>query len=179
MRTFGQAMYNAKRSFPMEMLVTWKSDVASTFLNLPAHPLWQIQQVVNIDGIWYIMHHLVFGNRASPHCWFLVSSLMCWVRIKKLNIRDLHVFIDNFYSWGMKNKLVKYQGISRPQGQAQLLIIWDAIRCPWEEKKQEFREMLKIIGFWIDINNGTITLTDELTADIVSKIKLFIDTPSH
>lgn len=179
MRSFGQAMFNAKSNFPNEALVSWKSDVASAFLNLPAHPLWQIRQVVKVDGVWYIVHRLVFGNRASPRCWCSVSALMCWVGIKKLNITDLHVFMDDFYSWDFANNMVTYQGVARPKNQAKLLILWDAIGCPWEEKKQEFGETLKIIGFWVDINRGTITLSDDSVADIVSKIKSFIETPSR
>ncbi|KNZ76176.1 hypothetical protein J132_11295, partial [Termitomyces sp. J132] len=64
-----------------------------------------------------------------------------------------------------------------PKNQVQLLVLWDAIGCPWEEKKQALGEKLKIIGFWVDINWGTITLSDYSVADIVSKIELFIETP--
>lgn len=68
MRMFGQVLYNAKRQYPSDTLVTWKSDVSSAFLNLPAHPLWQLRQLVNVEGVWRIVHCLVFGNRASPCC---------------------------------------------------------------------------------------------------------------
>ena len=43
MHTFGQAIFNAKRGHPDEDLVTWKSDVSSAFLNLPAHPIYQLR----------------------------------------------------------------------------------------------------------------------------------------
>ena len=65
MRTFGQVMYNAKRLHPNTPLVTWKSDVSSAFLNLPAHPIYQLRQVVEVDGIRRLIHRLVFGNRAA------------------------------------------------------------------------------------------------------------------
>ncbi|KNZ76002.1 hypothetical protein J132_00752 [Termitomyces sp. J132] len=89
------------------------------------------------------------------------------------------MFMDDFYSWDHGNNLITHKDVLWPQGQAQLLLFWDAIDCPWEEKKQEFGETLKIIRFWVNINQGTITLTDKSTADIVFKIQLFIDTPSH
>ncbi|KNZ71911.1 hypothetical protein J132_05185 [Termitomyces sp. J132] len=104
---------------------------------------------------------------------------MCWLSIKKFDITDLHVFMDDFYSWEKSNNLITYQGVSRPKNQARLLVLWDAIGCPWEEKKQEFGEKLKIIGFWVDINQGTITLSEDSAADIVSKIESFIETPSR
>ena len=60
MRTFGQVMFNAKRAFPNETLltwnITWKSDVLSAFLNLPAHPIYQLRQVVDVEGILRIIH---------------------------------------------------------------------------------------------------------------------------
>ena len=82
---------------------------------------------------------------------------------------DLHVFMDDFYSWDWADNLVTYQGILRPKNQAQLLILWDTIGCPWEEKKQEFGEKLKIIGCWVDINQGTITLSDKLVLTLYLK----------
>ena len=66
MRTFGQVIFNAKRAHPNETLVTWKSDVLLAFLNLPAHPIYQLRQVVDIDGTLQLIHRLVFGNQASP-----------------------------------------------------------------------------------------------------------------
>ena len=157
MRTFGQAIFNAKRAHPNEALVTWKSDVSSTFLNLPAHPIYQLRQVVDVEGTRRLIHHLVFGNRASPCCWCSVSALMCWIGIKKFDIKDLHDFMDDFFSWALAADLVFYKGISRPRSQARLLMFWDEIRCPWKEKKQEFGMELKIIGFYVDINRGTLT----------------------
>jgi hypothetical protein len=39
MHSFGQALRNARAANPQQTLITFKSDVASAFLNLPAHPL--------------------------------------------------------------------------------------------------------------------------------------------
>jgi len=66
MQSFGQTLRNAKKSYPGQRLTTFKSDVAKAFLNLPAHPIWQIRQFVMVDGKLYIIRRLVFGNRASP-----------------------------------------------------------------------------------------------------------------
>src|SRR6202042_72525 len=33
-----------------QSLVLWKSDVAAAYRQMPMHPLWQIKQVINIDG---------------------------------------------------------------------------------------------------------------------------------
>ena len=179
MRTFGQAIFNAKRAYPNTDLVTWKSDVSSAFLNLPAHPIYQLRQVVDVDGVRRVIHRLVFGNRASPRCWCSVAGLMCWLGIKKFDIKDLHDFMDDFFSWALASDLVVYKGITRPRPQARLLMLWDAIGCPWKEKKQEYGLELKIIGFYVDINRGTLTLTDDAISDILSTVRTFLATPGR
>jgi hypothetical protein len=179
MRTFGQVMYDAKQAHPYEDLVTWKSDVSSAFLNLPAHPIYQLRQVVEIDEIRRIIHRLVFGNRGSPRCWCSVSGLMCWLGIEKFSIKDLHDFMDDFFSWARASDFVLYKGISRPRSQARLLMLWDEISCPWDEKKQESGKELKIIGFYVDINRGTITLTDDTISDVITTVKTFLATPGR
>lgn len=179
MRTFGQVIYNAKRAHPNESLVTWKCDVSSAFLNLPAHPLYQLRQVVDVAGTWRLIHRLVFGNLASPRCWWSVSGLMCWIGIKKFNIRDLHDYMDDFFSWALASDLVSYKGISRPRPQARLLMLWDEIGCPWKERKQEYGTELKIIGFYVDINCGTLTLADEAIADVLTAVRAFLNTPGR
>ena len=62
MCTFGQTLHNVRKANPGKHLVTFKSDVASAFLNLPAHPIFQLHQVVKIEGKLFIVWHLVFGN---------------------------------------------------------------------------------------------------------------------
>jgi hypothetical protein len=152
MRTFGQAIFNAKRAHPLEDLITWKSDVSSAFPNLSAHPIYQLRQVVDVEETLCLIHHLVFENRASFCCWCSVSGLMCWIAIKKFNIIDPHVFLDDFFSWGLARGLITYKGTARPRLQARLLMFWDEIGCPWKATKQEFGMKLKIIGFYVDIN---------------------------
>jgi len=82
MHPFGQILYNAIRTTPNRRLVVFKSDVASAFLNLPAHPLWQLRQIVTVDEALHIVRRLVFGNRASPRIWCAVSGLLCWISIQ-------------------------------------------------------------------------------------------------
>jgi hypothetical protein len=55
MRTFGQTLHNTHTNNPGKHLVTFKSDVASAFLNLPAHPIFQLRQVVKIEGKLFIV----------------------------------------------------------------------------------------------------------------------------
>ena len=48
MHPFGQALCDARSSNPHHTLITFKSGVASAFLNLPAHPLWQLVKLLSL-----------------------------------------------------------------------------------------------------------------------------------
>ncbi|KIJ92812.1 hypothetical protein K443DRAFT_113006, partial [Laccaria amethystina LaAM-08-1] len=121
MHPFGQTLRQARAENPGRHLILFKSDVASAFLNLPAHPIWQLRQIVTVDRHLYILLHIV----------------------------------------------------------VQLLLLWEHISCPFEDKKQDHGEVLKIIGFFADINRGSITLTQESIDNVISKIHVFLATPDR
>lgn len=179
MRPFGQELRSAKNSFPQKSLVLFKSDVASAFLNLPAHPIWQLNQIVVVDGKFHLVRRLVFGNRASPRCWCAVSGLICWIAIHKYSIQGLHVYMDDFFGWDFADNLVMFHDRLRPKRQVQLLRLWDSIACPFDDKKQEHGSILKIIGFYIDIERGSISLCPESITDIISKLDNFLNSPDR
>ena len=110
MRTFSQALHDAIECNPLREIVTYKSDIASAFLNLPAHPLWQMRQIVLVDEVGYVVRRLVFGSRGSPRCWCSVSGLICWLATKKLDIVDLHVYMDDFFGWDFKDNCLLFHG---------------------------------------------------------------------
>jgi hypothetical protein len=147
MHTFSQALYDAMEDNPLQEIVTFKSDIASAFLNLPAHPLWQLRQIVFVDEVAHVVRRLVFGNRGSPRCWCSVSGLICWIGVKMLGIPDLHVYMDDFFGWDYRNDCLVYKNHLRPRRQVQLLILWDFICCPYEDRKQEHGVNLKIMVF--------------------------------
>lgn len=179
MHTFGQVLNDVLKEHPTEELILFKSDVAKAFLNLPGHPLWQLCQVVTVDGRYHIVRRLVFGTRTSPRCWCSLSALLCWFGCVKLGIVGLHVYMDDFFGWDFKRNLVLFHGQFRPQRQVQLLVFWDMILCPYEDKKQESGVTLKIIGFWVDILKGSISLSAESIQILVSDITNFLASPGR
>ena len=179
MRTFSQTLHYARKSNPGRKIITFKSDVASAFLNLPAHPIFQLRQIVCIDEHFYIVRRLVFGNRASPRSWCAVSGLLCWLGVRKLNIPGLHVYMDDFFGWDFDDNLVRFRGKRQPVRQVQLLILWEHIACPFEDRKQEHGEVLKIIGFWVDANNGSISLPPNAISELIKSIDTFLATPNR
>ncbi|KIL55010.1 hypothetical protein M378DRAFT_91540, partial [Amanita muscaria Koide BX008] len=127
----------------------------------------------------YIVRRLVFGNRASPRCWCAVSGLLCWIATRKLDIHGLHVYMDDFFGWDFADNLIQYRGMRRPRKQVQLLLFWEAIRCPFSDVKQQHGEVLKIIGFWIDANFGSISLSPHSVDDLIEKITSFLSHRQH
>jgi hypothetical protein len=179
MHTFSQALYDAIELNPLREIITFKSDISSAFLNLPAHPLWQMRQIVIVDGKGHVVRRLVFGSRGSPRCWCSVSGLICWIAVVKLEINDLHVYMDDFFGWDYKDNCLEFHNLLRPRRQVQLLILWDFIGCPYEDKKQEHGVNLKIIGFWVNSLVGSISLAPDSVSDIIAKIHSFIGTENR
>ncbi|CAL1707907.1 unnamed protein product [Somion occarium] len=147
MHDFGQTLHDIYQQFPDIPFILYKSDVSSAFLNLPAHPIWQLRQIVVVDKNMHIVRRLVFGNRASPRIWCALSGLLCWIAIHHLQISGIFVYMDNFYGWEFANDLVFFHNQLRPRRQVTLLKFWDEISCPYEDKKQLHGSELKIIGF--------------------------------
>jgi hypothetical protein len=87
--------------------------------------------------------------------------------------------MDDFYGWDFADDLVYFREKLRPRRQVQLLLFWDSINCPYEDDKQLSSNPLKIIGFWIDIDAGSISLSPESITNIQHKIREFLDTPSR
>ncbi|KIM78475.1 hypothetical protein PILCRDRAFT_55866, partial [Piloderma croceum F 1598] len=88
-------------------------------------------------------------------------------------------YMDDYFGWDFEGNNVFYHGKLHPHRQVQLLILWECISCPFDDKKQEHGAMLKIIGFWVDINQGTISLAPSSVTDIIDKIKSFLATTGH
>ncbi|PSS34094.1 hypothetical protein PHLCEN_2v1858 [Hermanssonia centrifuga] len=86
--------------------------------------------------------------------------------------------MDDF--WGLDNEghLVLFHQVWRPYNQVMLLLFWDLIRCPYKDKKQLHSNPLKIIGFWVDTNLGTISIPLSAINDAITAIDTFLATPS-
>ncbi|KDQ58414.1 hypothetical protein JAAARDRAFT_95664, partial [Jaapia argillacea MUCL 33604] len=88
-------------------------------------------------------------------------------------------YMDEFYGWDFADNLVMFHGQLRPYRQVQLLQFWDTTGCPCSHKKQEHGSTIKIIGFYVDITSGSISLTPSSISDLVGTICGFLDTVDH
>ena len=103
---------------------------------------------------------------------------MCWIAIFKFDILDLYVYMDDYFGWDYEDQMIFYHGKLRPRRQVKLLQFWEYISCPFDDEKQKHGQELKIIGFWINIEHGTISLPPSSISDILNKINLFLSTPN-
>ncbi|KAJ3751938.1 hypothetical protein EV360DRAFT_19587, partial [Lentinula raphanica] len=88
-------------------------------------------------------------------------------------------YMDDSFGWDYADELVFFHGRLRPRRQVQVLLFWDYIGCPYEDSKQDDGLLLKIIGFFIDINAGTISITDSAVHELVGKIEAFLGHPTR
>lgn len=101
---FLPALLHFRRKHGNVRLVLWKSDVSEAFCHHPAHPLWQIKQIVTTDiptrdEIKHGASHGVvtrnvdwrscFGSCASPRNWASIMGLIIWIAIFVKMILDL------------------------------------------------------------------------------------------
>ena len=156
-------------------LVIWKSDIHGAYRNMPIHPLFQLKQVVSTGGQCYIDHCNCFGNRASFIIWLSFASLVAWIAICLRMIQNLKVYVDDNASFTRVGDVLYYEPYGRyfPTDQTRLLLLWDELAIPHEEQKQIYGPIVPFIGFDIDPNAMTISISDERKAILLDRVTQF------
>ena len=165
-------LLTARRKHEHRQLVLWKSDVKSAYRLMPMHPLWQIRQIVTVEGERFVDRCNTFGSRAGGWVWASFISLVLWIAIKVKNIDDILGYVDDDYSWDFAGHTRYYSPYGKylPDKQARYLELWDELGIPHDEAKQESGAPLTIIGFDVDPNGVSVKLPssrrDEYFAEI-------------
>ena len=160
---------------PGSELVLWKADVSEAYRQMPMHPLWQIKQVVTLDSKRHVDRRNVFGGRASQHIFHAFMSLVIWIAVMKLLIYYLYIYVDDSFSAQKKGEQLFYSryGKYMPSNLVRLLLLWDFIGLPHEEKKQIFGSQLPIIGFEVDPNLMRVRMSDESRLRLIATLRDF------
>ena len=87
--------------------------------------------------------------------------------------------MDEFFRWDFADNLIFFHGMLQSHQQVQLLILREFIGCPFEDQKLEHGNCLKIIGFWVDANCGSISLTHDSITNVISCVNDFLNHPDH
>jgi hypothetical protein len=143
------ALLEYKKHHPDKALILFKSDVSAAYRRLPLHPLWQIKQIVTIDGIRHVDRCTSFGGRGSCRDYTAFMGLVLWIAIFVKAIADLFGYIDDNFSFEEEGNVTWYEPYQCyfPTKQTKLLLLWDEIGLPHEKAKQEYARVLWIIGF--------------------------------
>jgi hypothetical protein len=142
---------------------------------MPMHQLWQIQQVITVNGLCHVNQCNHFGNCAAGHIWGCFIALVLWIAIFVVNIPDLLGYVDDIFSWSFEDDLQWYEPYHKclPSKQTRLLLLWDELGIPHEEAKQLFGSPLTVIGFEVDPNAMTITMPLQACTDLIQTIHDF------
>lgn len=171
----GVALRQVHSKFPNKRLVLWKSDVSRAYRLAPMSPLWQIRQIVTIDGERHVDRCNNFGNGAAGRVWGSIAGLMLWIAMDVKNIQDLFGYVDDDFSWEFEDNLEWYGPYQKfmPSKQTRFLELWDELGIPHEERKQVSGAPLTVIGFDVDPNTMTVTMPPQSRSDLITAIRDF------
>jgi hypothetical protein len=175
LHALGKALLDVRSRFGNVPVVLFKTDVSQAYRRLPVHPLWQLRQVVSIQGSFHVDNNNNFGNRGAGRLWVTFFSLVLWIAVFIKLINDLFAYVDDAFSWEFADRVTFYTPYQKflPTKQAQLLTLFDDVGVPHEERKQVFGSPLQIIGFEVDPNNMTITMPRTARDELVLAIRAF------
>ena len=90
-------------------LVLFKSDVSQAYCRLPLSFLWQLFQIITIDGERHFDRNNNFGNRSTGGLWGAFMGIVLWIAIHVKQILDLLAYVDDTFSWEFADNLLWYQ----------------------------------------------------------------------
>lgn len=175
LHSLGASLLQYRELHPDDELVMFKSDVSQAFRRLPMHPLWQVKQILTVNGERHVDRNNNFGGRGSPKVWISFMSLVAWIAIHRVLIDALKTYMDDSFSFELASKRLYYEPYQCffPAKQTQLLQLWDEIGLPHERPKQLFGSPLTVIGFDVDPNAMSATLPEHKKAALITHLRLF------
>ena len=172
------ALLRYRKLHPYKKLVLFKSDVSAAYRRLPLHPLWQVKQIITIDGCRHVDRCTSFGGRGSCRDYTAFMGLVLWIAIFIKLLVDLFGYIDDNFGFDEEGNVVWYEPYQcyYPAKQAKLLLLWDEIGLPHEKSKQEYAPVLRIIGFMVDPEIMRVSMDEEDRTRLIQQISDFIAT---
>jgi hypothetical protein len=151
LQDFGSILREVHRRHKGPPAWLFKDDVSGAYRRWPVHPLWQIKQIVTIDGQRHVDRCMEFGTRSAARVWCTFMGLVAWIAIHVKNIHDLLHYMDDAWSYDLDPHLHFYEpyGEFYPAKQVQLLRLWDEIALPHEKAKQVFGKLCASLGLML------------------------------
>lgn len=144
------------------------------------HYLWQLFQVVTINGLRHVDHNNNFGNWGASSLWGSFMGLTLWIAIYVRHLQDKHLqdlltYVNDIFLYQLEANIIWYTPFQKslPTEQTGLLQLWDELRISHDEPKQVYGLILTIIGFDVDPNAMTITMLLQSHANLIYAICTF------
>ena len=175
----GASLLEYHRHHPDTKLVMFKSDVSQAYRRLPMHPLWQVKQINMVDGFRHVDRCNAFGNRAALRIFASFMACVMWIASHLRLIDDLKTYVDDVFSFELLGNTLWYPPYNKhlPYKQAKLLMLWDDIGLPHDERKQLSDNSLTVIGLEVDPNAMTVSMSLESRTELVEAIQSFLTYP--
>jgi hypothetical protein len=170
----GGAIREYRRCHPSDVLHIWKADVSEAYRHMPMHPLWQAKQVVTFEGERRVDRANVFGGRASQRIFHAFMSLVIWIAVF-IRFIQAFIYVDDSFSFAKLGDMSYYPKYRKmlPSDMVALLLLWDELGIPHEERKQVYGSPLPVIGFEVDPNLMKISLKEESKRVLVQELRDF------
>ena len=102
-------------------------------------------------------------------------SFGCWIALHVKEIQHLKCYIDDNCLFALLRDVRYYPKYEHyfPTDQTKLLELWDELGLPHEERKQIYGPVIPFIGFDVDPNTMTVSISDERKHDLLDKVHDF------
>lgn len=110
---FGEILMDIERREPGKRQVTWKSDIAEAYRNIPMHLFWQIKQVNTVNGQCHIDRCNTFGGCGSGAIFISVNSLVAWIAKNKKAIHYLLDYVNDSSGCRLENDMAYYSSYKK------------------------------------------------------------------
>lgn len=180
LKQLGQHLIELRREHgPAVQLVVWKSDVSQAYRRLPVHPLWQLKQVVTVDGLRHVDRCNEFGNRGAARIWIAFMGLVVWVA-NVVRLTKSFLYMDDNFGAVLADQIEYYPRYEShyPADQVATLRLWDELGIPHEPSKQVYGEQLLVVGFVVDTAALTFRMDEDRRVELIAGISDFIQTAS-
>ncbi len=87
-------------------------------------------------------------------------------------IEDLFAYIDDNYSFEILDNVSYYPpyNVEYPAKMMRLLLLWDELGIPHEQRKQIHGPLIPIIGFDVDVEGMKVTMPEKAKSELVDAI---------
>ena len=99
LKLLGDALLAARRRHPGRCLIVFKSDILCAYRLIPVHPLWQICQIVTIEGERHVNRCNHFGNGAGGRVFASFACLLSWIATYIILLLEIFTYVDDNFSW--------------------------------------------------------------------------------